>query len=59
MDGTYRGYQGIAVFILNASIMAISIFFPAISTTNILLTTIITNSILNFEIDFENGHFWR
>lgn len=58
MDGTYRGYQGLAVFLLNASIMAISIYFPATSSTNILITTIITNAILNFEIDFENGHFW-
>ena len=58
IEGAYRGFQGLAVFLLNASIMAISIYFPATSSTNILITTIITNAILNFEIDFENGHFF-
>lgn len=58
MDGKYRGYQGITVFVLNISIMAISLYYPLISPTNVLITTLITNAILDFEINFENGHFW-
>lgn len=58
MDGTYRGFQGIAVFIMNISLMLITIYFPTTPSVKIIFLEIFTDIMLELEIDFENGHFW-
>lgn len=57
MDGIYTHIQALSKFILNAAILAITIWVP-VTPTRIFITSLITNLILDFKIDFDNGHFW-
>ena len=42
---------------MGVAILAITILIPEVSPESVLLSTFLTNTILNFKIDFENGHF--
>lgn len=58
MDGTYRGTQGVAKFIFSAFLTAFAMYIPTSASIKFLIVSTVAKAILDFEIDFENGHFW-
>ena len=54
----YNGLQGFVIFAFNMALLAMSAYIPTSMHMRFAIMSAISNFLIEYEIDYENGHYW-